>query len=146
MKFSLVTPKTSSPGLKLETPEPTESMTPERSEPRIRGSLGEVTLVLLRIKASQGATPAQWTFTKTWPGSILGLGISTRMTTFGGPKELIWAARTGRLLGTPLRCNTSKKLPEENSGRSTARIGLPQKSERLRQKRTQTLGCRYRGL
>ena len=71
VKRAFVTPKTSSPGRNAETPGPTLSTTPDRSDPSVSGSGCGSALLPSLTHASHGPTPDARTRTSTWsvPGS-----------------------------------------------------------------------------
>src|ERR1700722_13461454 len=73
---SFAPPYTSSPGLNTDISLPTASTTPAKSEPRITGKDGLVTLWPSRISASHGPTPAALIATRTSRGPGAGRGMS----------------------------------------------------------------------
>src|SRR3954453_15021416 len=62
-------------------------MSPDRSEPRVRGSgCGRAPRPAL-IQPSHGPTPAAWTLARTSPGPGLGTGTRSNCIVSGGPNS-----------------------------------------------------------
>src|SRR3954447_16554958 len=66
---------------------PRASISPDRSEPSVRGSGCGSALLPPLIQPSHGPTPAAWTFTRTspWPG--VGTGTSSNRIVSEGPNS-----------------------------------------------------------
>src|SRR3954453_15494311 len=62
------------------------AITPERSEPSVRGNGCGKALRPDRIQPSQGPTPAAWTCTRTSPSPGSGRGTGSKDIASGGPK------------------------------------------------------------
>src|SRR5512145_2643631 len=70
-----------------ETSVPTIWMSPDRSDPRVRGSGCGRTLLPALIQPSHGPTPAAWTLTRTSPGPGTGRGTRSNFIASGGPNS-----------------------------------------------------------
>src|SRR6185295_9212313 len=74
-------------------------MSPDRSEPRVRGSGCGRALLPALIQPSHGPTPAAWTLTRTSPGPGTGRGTRSNFMASGGPnswtRQAIIDASTG---------------------------------------------------
>jgi hypothetical protein len=75
------------PHTQVRNPWPTATISPDRSEPGVRGSGCGKTLLPALIQPSQGPTPAASTLTRTSLGPGMGRGTRSNLMTSGGPNS-----------------------------------------------------------
>src|SRR5687768_13344640 len=108
-------------------------MSPDRSEPKVRGSGWGRTLLPALIKPSHGPTPAAWALTRTSPGPGTGRGTRSNFIASGGPNSCTrqaiidvstWSrASSWEMLFVVIGCSLHLSRPGRSHAAAACRLG-----------------------
>src|SRR5262245_8314374 len=101
-------------------------MSPERSEPNVRGRGCGIALFPALIQSSQGPTPAAATFTRTSPGPGSGRATCSSCMASGGPNSWTRHAIIGEFIGSSLVRSRERLIRriDDEYGEQPRRLGL----------------------